>query len=297
VMTGYGFIDSATGGIRKKQLYLHAGFGGHLKSTMMLNMVLNASVDGGWNPLVFSSEMPQEDIMFSLIAMHSANPKFATTHPPLNAFRLILGRMTAAEEAFYADVSDDLINNKNHGIIRVVDASEFTTFGSVMQRSVREHSKLEVDEIWVDYLTRLPPDLKYKGLSITEARNETLADAKRFAMAFDHGRGVAVCSPFQVNREGYKKAKVSEGRMDKTALAQYNAAEKEADIISYIFYDEEEKATSEPKVGMLKSRWGEMHYKPISLFIEPDSRRIFDLSSGMSGGNAMPTVDVGGVEL
>lgn len=96
-----------------------------------------------------------------------------------------------------------------------------------------------------------------------------------------------MCTPFQVNREGYKKAKQSEGRMDKTALAQYNAAEKEADVITYIFYDEDEAAASEPKVGLLKSRWGEVSYKPVSLFIEPDSRRIFDLSSGMAT-SAMP---------
>ena len=101
-------------------------------------------------------------------------------------------------------------------------------------------------------------------------------------MSYDGGRGLAVCSPFQVNREGYKSAKANEGRMNSTSLAQYNAAEKEADIISYIWYDEEERAASEPKVGMIKSRWGGVSGTPVSLFLEPDSRRIYDLSSGMS---------------
>lgn len=282
VMTGYGLFDSSTGGIRKKQLYLHAGYGGHLKSTMMLNMIVNAAVDGGWNPLLFSSEMPQEDLMYALVAIHSANPKFATVHPPLRQFAVLLGQMTQAEEDFYDLVSDDLVNNPNHGCIRIVDAAEFTSFGSIMQRTVREHATLEVDILWVDYITRLPLDVKYRMMSVTEARNETLADAKRFAMAFDGGVGLAVCSPFQINREGYKKAKTSEGRMDKTALAQYNAAEKEADIITYIWFDEEEKAASEPKVGIMKSRWGDQPFTTVSLFLEPDSRRIFDLSSGMS---------------
>jgi hypothetical protein len=282
VMTGYGMFDSSTGGIRKKQLYLHAGYGGHLKSTMMLNMVLNAAVDGGWNPIVFSSEMPQAELMFSLVAMHSANPIFATTHPPLNLFRLLLGQISDEEEKFYDMVHDHLVNDSNHGVIRIIDVSEFTSFGSVQQRIIREHAKLEVDIAWVDYITRLPLDAKYWKMQYTEGMNLTLADAKRFAMSFDNGNGLALCSPFQVNREGYKKAKLSEGRMDKTALAQYNAAEKEADVITYIFYDEDEAATSEPKVGMMKSRWGQVSYKPVSLFIEPDSRRIFDLSGGMA---------------
>lgn len=281
VMTGYGLIDSSTGGIRKKQLYLHAGYGGHLKSTMMLNMIVNAA-EAGWNPLLFSSEMPQEALMFLLTAIHSANPKFVTIHPPIPAFSLLLGQLTAPEEAFYDLVQDDLTNNPDHGCIRVIDSGEFTTFGSVMQRTLREHFSTEVDVLWVDYITRLPVDLKYRSMSPTEARNEILADAKRFAMSFGDGEGLAVCSPFQVNREGYRKAKEHEGRMDMTALASFNAAEKEADVISYIFYDEEERILGEPKVGILKSRWGSVANKPVSLYLEPDSRRICDLSSGMS---------------
>lgn len=298
IMTGYGLFDSSTGGIRKKQLYLHAGYGGHLKSTMMLNMVVNAAV-AGWNPLLFSSEMPQEALMFLMTAIHSADPKFSTTHAPIKAFAYLLGQLSQDEEDFADLVWDDLVNNPNHGLIRVIDVAEFTTTGSVMQRTVREHADVEVDLMWVDYPTRLPVDMKYSKMSLTEGRNESLADLKRFAMSFDNGRGLAVGAPFQVNREGYKKAKENEGRMDLTALGQYNAAEKEADVITYIFYDEEEKAASEPKVGILKSRWGELTYKPVSLFLEPDSRRIFDLSSGMSAsgmpvgsGNAEDEVEV-----
>lgn len=297
VMTGYGLIDSSTGGIRKKQFYLHAGFGGHLKSTLSLNMVVNAAVDGGWNPLLFSSEMPQEDIMYCAVAIHSANPKFGTVHPPLSSFRLLLGQLDQAEEDFYKLVYDDLVDNPDHGTIRVIDSAEFTTFGSVMQRTIREHSELEVDVLWVDYITRLPVDVKYKSLSLTEGRNETLADAKRFAMSFNRGDGLAVCSPFQVNREGYLKGKASGGRLNKTALAQYNAAEKEADIITYSFFDEEEKAASEPKLGIMKSRWGDQSYNPVSLFLEPESRRIYDLTGGMASialpiGSADPSEEV-----
>lgn len=281
IMTGYGVFDQATAGMKKKQFWLHAGFGGHLKSTMMLNFILNAAVDGGWNPLLFTSEMPAEDVQQLLIAMHSANPRFNGVGRPLNAFRLLLGALRPEEETFLQTVKDDLLNNTQHGNIRVIDSGEFTTFGSVMQRTVREHAEEEVDVLWVDYITRLPIDTKYLRMDITQARNETLADAKRFAMSFDDGEGLPVCSPFQVNREGFKKAKTNEGRLDKTALAQYNAAEKEADNISYIFYDTDEEATSEPKVGMMKARYGRVPPNPVSVFIEPDSRRIIDMTAGM----------------
>lgn len=281
IYTGYGMFDQSTAGLRKKQFYLHAGFGGHLKSTLMFNMILNAAVDG-WNPLLFTSEMPAEDVQQLLICIHSANPKFNGIGKPLNSFRLLLGALEQKEEDFYKEVKEDLIHNKDHGSIRVIDSGDFTTFGSVMQRTIRENVDEEVDILWVDYITRLPVDTKYRGMDMTSARNETLADAKRFSMSFDKGVGLPVCSPFQINREGYKKAKASEGKMDKTALAMYNAAEKEADIISYIFYDDEEAATSEPKIGLMKSRWGAVPADPVNVYIDPDSRRIFDLTAGMS---------------
>jgi len=289
VLTGYGLFDQSTAGVRKKQLYLHAGFGGHLKSTHMLNMVINAAVDGGWNPMVFTSEMPAEDLKMLLVAIHSANPKFTQDGRPLPAFRLLLGAMTDEEEKFFELVKEDLVTNKQYGTIRVVDSGEFTSLGSVFQRTIRENAEEEVDILWIDYITRLPLDAKYRGIDSTTARNESIADAKRFAMSFGGGEGLAVCSPFQINREGYKRAKTNEGRMDLTALAQYNAAEREADIITYIYFDLEEQAVSEPKVGVLKSRWGKTKGDPVSVFIEPESRRIIDLSAGMSIHQAAPT--------
>lgn len=282
VLTGYGLFDAATAGIRKKQLYLHAGFGGHLKSTHMLNMMINAAVDGGWNPLLFTSEMPAEDVKLMLVAIHSANPRFANAGRPIPAFRLLLGALSPEEEKFFEEVKEDLTTNSSYGSIRVIDSGEFTSFGSIIQRTNREHAEEEVDILWVDYLTRLPLDPKYRGTESTVARNETIADAKRFAMSFNGGLGLAVCTPFQVNREGFKRAKATEGRLDKTALAQYNAAEREADVITYIFFDKDEMSTSEPKIGILKSRYGSTKGDPVSVYIEPESRRIIDMTAGMT---------------
>jgi hypothetical protein len=195
---------------------------------------------------------------------------------------MLLGGLTPQEEAFYQEVHEDLVSNPNHGSIRVVDSGSFTTVGSVMERTIREHQKEEVDQIWIDYPMRLPVDFKYRAMDIVSARNEELADLKRFAMSFDRGKGLAVSCPFQMNREGYRAALANGGRVSKTALAQYNAAEKEADVISYIWFDKDEIATSEPKLGLLKSRWGAVGADPVPLFIEPDSRRIVDMTAGMN---------------
>ncbi len=294
IKTGYELIDESTAGIRKSQFYLCAGFGGHLKSTLMLNKILNAAVDGKWNPLLFSSEMPVPELQLMLISMHSANPKFSKQGKPLSSFKLLLGNLEKAEEDFFEYIKGDLLTNKDYGQIRMIDTSQFSTLGSCLQRTVREHMELPVDILWIDYITRLPLDSKYARTETIMARNESLADAKRFAMAFNQGEGLPVCSPFQIYREGYKSGLANSGKLLKTALAQYNSAEKEADIISYIWYDEEEKATYEPKLGLMKSRWGEESLDPVPVYIEPDSRRIMDLASGLMP--VSPTATTGSAE-
>ena len=121
---------------------------------------------------------------------------------------------------------------------------------------------------------------RYFKSSLFDPSQLSGADVKRFAMEFDGGRGLPVATPAQINRNGYLNAKNAEGRMSITSLAQFNAFERESDIISYIFYDDEERMTSEPKIGMLKSRWGQVSTEPISVFIESECRRIYDLTSG-----------------
>lgn len=286
IQSGYGVIDAATAGYRKKTLNFLAGFAGSLKSTWMLNQILNATLYG-WNVLLCSSEMPAEEMMFLLFAMHSADDKFASISRPLNSKRLILGQLDQNEEDFFMMVKEDLLTNPAHGTLRVYDSGSFTTFSSVKALTVREHAILEVDQLWLDYLTRLPIEPKYAKYDMTSARNETIADAKRFSMEFDQGVGLAVNTPVQINRTGKKNAEENGGRLVMNDLAQYNAIEKEGDSISYIYYGDDERATHEPKAGMIKARLGEVTSAPISLYLEPESRRIRDMSQGY-----MPVEDV-----
>jgi len=39
----------------------------------------------------------------------------------------------------------------------------------------------------------------------------------------------------------------------------------------------------------MKSRWGHVPAETVSLFIEPDSRRLMDMSAGMSVQSVAPT--------
>ena len=278
--TGYKVFDECTGGLRKGHLYLHAGFVNHMKSTFMLNVIVNMAVDYGLNSILFTSEMPYDDIMFTLTCIHSGNPKFLENHKvtgykPLNAFNLITGNCSQAEIQQFKEMYRDLTQNPAYGSIRVMDTSKFRTWGDIKSITIRQHNQERIDVMWVDYLTRLPVETSGQGFNEVQSRNELIVDAKRFALSFDNGEGLLVCSPFQINRQGYLKAKQSGGKFDLTCMAQYNASEKEADSITYIYYDEEETAINQPKVGLLKNRWGKKTYEIEALYIDPGSRRIY----------------------
>ena len=279
VTTGYDFIDNATGGIRKKSLYLHAGFAGHLKTTQMLNMIVNAALLG-WNSILFTSEMPAAEVMMTLGTIHSADPKFSPRQP-LSQYPLLLGNVDDTEVQFFHDVMHDLTTNPGHGSIRVVDSAHFSTFGSIKQRVAQEDEQTKggIDVCWIDYLTRLPldpPARNARFMTNIEAKNELIAEAKRWAMSFRKGEGLAVCSPFQVNREGFKNAKENGGLMDETCLALYSAAEREADVITYIWYGPEEQKMQQPIGGFIKNRWGGLPNATTTLSINSASRKIFE---------------------
>ena len=287
--TGYEWIDTRTGGLYKKQLYIHAGFIGHLKSTFALNVILNSAIDHKWNCLLFITEMPKDDVMMMMAAIHSAHPKFQGQYM-LDSFNMLRGRMTQQERQHMELIWDD-INDPANGSIRIIDNNDFRTFSEIQARTLQEHMKEQVDVLWVDYLTRLTPEPKYikLGMRPVDARNEMLADAKRFAMTFDNGEGLAVCSPFQVNREGLREAKKNEGKLSAAHLFQYNNAEKEADLITYIWFEDEEKATNQPKVGFIKNRYGKCPSDPSFLFLDEKTRRIFSDPVTTGGVRVSPT--------
>lgn len=276
IMTGYTCLDSRVGGVRRKQLYIHAGFANHLKSTFSMNLAVNAVVRG-YNVLFFSAEMDATDLFYLAVAIHSGNPKFRKpgTSLVLDSKDLVNGTLSRPElEDQFDLVRNDLADSPDHGTLRIIDSSEFSTFGSVMQRTVREHSVEPVDVLWVDYLTRLPLDAKYARTDHVHGMNLTIAEAKQFAMSFGDGQGLAVCTPFQVNREGMRRAKTNGGRLDATHLGQYNAAEKEADWITYTWFGEVERRESSCKLGMIKSRHSELMLDPVDLYYDEHSRRI-----------------------
>lgn len=285
--TGYDFFDDSTGGLSKGKLHILAGFNGHLKSTLMLNIIINNAVDHGWNNILFTTEMSTADVELLMAAIHSGHPSFRKKYGAerVTAFDMLRGDLSGNEKNILEDAIDDLTTNPRYGSIRVIDTSKFTSFGEVLSRVRQEHMKEQIDVLWLDYITRLPADPAHlkMGMNAIASRNEMLLEAKRFAMQFEGGNGIAFCTPFQINREGYKSATTNEGRLSLEHLFQYNNAEKEADLITSVWYGEQERDIHQPRIGFLKNRFGPAPYDLCDVLIDEKTRRIYPLTRNVAG--------------
>lgn len=74
--TGIMQIDEALQGLRRYELWTHAAFTGHLKTTLALNWIYNQAVYFGNDSYYYSLEMPYEQVRRILVAMHSFHDKF-----------------------------------------------------------------------------------------------------------------------------------------------------------------------------------------------------------------------------
>jgi hypothetical protein len=114
--------------------------------------------------------------------------------------------------------------------------------------------------------------------STTDRLNEVLRDAKRMAMSFNRGQGMAVVGLFQINREGYKaalkrKEKGNPATYDLTHLSYANECERSADVVTASWVDEDLMKANRVQFQCLKSR----DQKPFERFlarVEWPCRRI-----------------------
>lgn len=104
--------------------------------------------------------------------------------------------------------------------------------------------------------------------STTDRLNEVIRDAKRMAMSFNRGEGIAVVGLFQINREGYKaalkrKEKGHPATYDLTHLSYANECERSADVVTATWVDDDLMKANQVQFQCLKSR----DQKPFERFV------------------------------
>lgn len=280
VLSGLEKIDAVHKGIGAGELALVLGFVGHLKSTFCLNWAYKAAIWYGHNVGVVSAETPTKKMRDAIYVMHAAHKKFEgqAGFLSIDYEKVKSGLLSPEEEAFFREVVADFTTCKDYGEIFYREPEDQITIGDVQRWGEAKNRIKPISLLYIDYLGLLDPGRNMKGMENFSALNMVIRQSKLMAMSFAQGKGVAVLSPFQANREGLKDAEKNGGKYSLRAFAGANEAERSMDLGYYVYLDDSLRNAKELSFGNIKTRDVAMVVDQMRLFADPASRVIDNLN-------------------
>jgi len=292
--TGIQQLDETLKGAKRYELWTHAAFTGGMKSTFAINWLYNQAVYMKHDGLMFSLEMPYNQVRRILFSIHSMHGKFRETRIKLGIQKdgrnvgipyekLRDGDMSPAEEQFLLHTVIPDLKSSEYGKIHIEvadpDKSEFTVL-DMKSRAELIYAKSPFALLICDHAGLMAP--RHRMGSTTENLNEVIRDLKRLAMNFNRGAGMAVLSLFQISREGFKAAEkavektgasFSTGPYNLTHLSYANECERSSDIVTASYVNDDLRSQNRVLFQCLKTR----DQAPFSNFftrVEWTSRRM-----------------------
>jgi len=217
VPTGLEDIDKMTSGLQPSDLIILAGRPAMGKTSCMMTVARNASMQYGRNVLVFSLEMAKKQLLQRLTA-HEAR---------VNLMRLRERRLTEEEKERVINVSGSILDASIW--IDDTPAISIATMQSKIRRTLAER---DIDLIIVDYLQKVTATRDGKRIS---SRYEEVSEVARGLKDIARTFNLPVLALAQLSR-------AVEGRADKipqmSDLRESGDIEQEADIIMFIHRDD-----------------------------------------------------------
>ncbi|HEY0923916.1 replicative DNA helicase [Rheinheimera pacifica] len=233
VSTGYVDLDKMTNGMQPSDLIIVAARPSMGKTTFAMNLCEHAAITSDKPVLIFSLEMPSEQIMMRMLASLGR----------IDQTKVRTGQL---EDEDWARLSSaiELLNTK--GKMYIDDGSGLTPteVRSRARRVAREHGGLSM--IMVDYLQLMT----VPGMS--DNRTLEIAEISRSLKALAKELKVPVVALSQLNRSLEQRA---DKRPVNSDLRESGSIEQDADLIMFIYRDEvynddsPDKGTAEVIIG------------------------------------------------
>jgi len=240
-------------GLKRGEMWVHAAFAGELKTTFALNWAYNLVTRYRTNVFYVSLEMPYEQLRRIVAVMHSANGRFkAMGKKPLDYRKVRDGELPAEDEPFLQEVLKDFDENPDYCRFEIWSPDRDVTIDDIRIEAELLHKQMDVGFLVIDHGGLVEP--KRKHSSYTIELNSVLKDAKKLALHFNGGEGLAVLMLFQINREGKDAADKAEGKYKMRALSYANEAERSADVISTTYLNDDHRDNGTSTCCCLKNR-------------------------------------------
>ncbi|UQY43822.1 replicative DNA helicase [Erwinia sp. PK3-005] len=216
VDTGYQDLNKKTAGLQGSDLIIVAARPSMGKTTFAMNLCENAAMLHEKPVLIFSLEMPSEQIMMRMLASLSR----------VDQTRIRTGQLDDEDWARISGTMGVLLEKKN---IYIDDSSGLTPteVRSRARRIFRENNGLSL--IMIDYLQlmRVP--------SLSDNRTLEIAEISRSLKALAKELNVPVVALSQLNRSLEQRA---DKRPVNSDLRESGSIEQDADLIMFIYRDE-----------------------------------------------------------
>ncbi|MGK0501602.1 MAG: replicative DNA helicase, partial [Alteromonadaceae bacterium] len=216
VTTGFTDLDKKTSGLQPSDLIIVAARPSMGKTTFAMNLVENAMMSEEKPVLVFSLEMPSEQIMMRMLASLSRVDQTKI-------------RTAQLDDEDWARISNTMAMLKDKDRLFVDDSSGLTPMDvrSRARKLARERGGISL--IMIDYLQlmRVP--------SLSDNRTLEIAEISRSLKALAKELEVPVVALSQLNRSLEQRA---DKRPVNSDLRESGSIEQDADLIMFIYRDE-----------------------------------------------------------
>ena len=240
VTTGFTDLDKMTSGMQPSDLIIVAARPSMGKTTFAMNLIENAMMAEDKPVLVFSLEMPSEQIMMRMLASLSRVDQTKI-------------RTAQLDDEDWARISNTMAMLKDKDCLFVDDSSGLTPMDvrSRARKLARERGGISL--IMVDYLQlmRVP--------SLSDNRTLEIAEISRSLKALAKELEVPVVALSQLNRTLEQRA---DKRPVNSDLRESGSIEQDADLIMFIYRDEVYHENSEYK-GIAEIIIGKQRNGPI----------------------------------
>ncbi|MDL4914774.1 MAG: replicative DNA helicase [Enterobacterales bacterium endosymbiont of Blomia tropicalis] len=240
VDTGYQDLNKKTAGLQRSDLIIIAARPSMGKTTFAMNLCENAAMLHDKPVLIFSLEMPSEQIMMRMLASLSR----------VDQTRIRTGQLDDEDWARISGTMGILLEKKN---MYIDDSSGLTPteVRSRARRIYRENDGLSM--IMIDYLQlmRVP--------SLSDNRTLEIAEISRSLKALAKELNVPVVALSQLNRSLEQRA---DKRPVNSDLRESGSIEQDADLIMFIYRDEVYHENSDLK-GIAEIILGKQRNGPI----------------------------------
>jgi len=281
LLTGLSSIDEVCKGMRSPELWLLVAYVSELKTTQAMNYAYTQAVEQGKSIQFISLEMSFANCRDLFICIHSANLNLwlnSEWHDvfPLDYSKIQDGELTQEEEEFFDFLCNDLENNDDYGEIRIYQPPDGMSMSHLKAWAEIEYRKQPFDAVYLDYIELMKSE-GAAGRDYTIELNQRIKDFKQFALNFNGGKGMMVCSAYQANRKGKEHADKNAGEYRLDALSYANEAERSADVIIYSYLNDELRENNKVKIGCLKNR-SRPKFKQFEAKTHLASRKIYELT-------------------